>query len=37
MFEAKLADANVLRKIVDSIKELINDVNIEVSPSGLSI
>ncbi len=37
MFEAKLTDGNILRKIVDSIKELVTDVNLEVSPSGISI
>lgn len=37
MFEAKLNDGNVLRKIVDSIKELVTDVNLEVSPNGISV
>jgi proliferating cell nuclear antigen len=37
MFEAKLTDGNILRKIVDSIKELVTDVNLEVSPNGISI
>lgn len=37
MFIAKLADGNLLRKIVDSIKELVTDVNLDVSPSGISI
>jgi proliferating cell nuclear antigen len=37
MFEAKLTDGNILRKIVDSLKELVTDVNLEVSPNGISI
>jgi hypothetical protein len=34
MFEAKLIDGNVLKKIVEAIKDVVNDVNIDVSPSG---
>jgi len=34
MFEAKLNNGVVLKKIVDAIKDLVNDVNIDVTPSG---
>jgi proliferating cell nuclear antigen len=37
MFEATLAEAIILKKIVDSIKDLVTDVNIDATPSGLSI
>ena len=34
MFEAKLLEGNILKKIVEAIKDVVNDVNIDVSPSG---
>ena len=34
MFEAKLTEGLVLKKIVDSIKDIVTDVNIDISPSG---
>ena len=34
MFEAKLMEGNVLKKIVEAIKDVVTDVNIDVSPSG---
>jgi hypothetical protein len=34
MFEAKLLNGNILKKIVEAIKDVVNDVNIDVSPSG---
>lgn len=34
MFEAKLAEGAILKKIVDSIKDIVTDVNIDISPSG---
>ena len=34
MFEAKLTEGHVLKKIIESIKDLVQDVNIDVSPSG---
>jgi len=34
MFEAKLTEGLILKKIIDSIKELVNEVNIDVGPSG---
>ena len=36
MFEAKLAEGNILKKIIEAIKDIVNDVNIDVSPSGKS-
>merc|ERR1740138_145696 len=37
MFEAKLKQGVMLKKIFDSIKDLIEDVNIECTPTGLYI
>jgi len=37
MFEAKLLDGGVLKKIVEAIKDVVTDVNIDVSASGLSL
>ena len=37
MFEATLAEAIILKKIIDSIKDLVTDVNIDTTPSGMSI
>lgn len=34
MFEAKLLEGNILKKIVEAIKDVVNDVNIDVSPAG---
>ena len=34
MFEAKLSEGAVLKKIVESIKDIVTDVNIDISPSG---
>jgi hypothetical protein len=34
MFEAKLIDGGVLKKIVEAIKDVVTDVNIDVSASG---
>ena len=36
MFEAKLSEVSVLKKITEAIKDIINVVNIEASPRGLS-
>jgi hypothetical protein len=36
MFEAKLSEGAVLKKIVESIKDIVTDVNIDISPSGKS-
>ena len=37
MFEAKLQDGSIFRKIVESIKDIVNDVNIDISPAGISL
>lgn len=37
MFEAALTQVSVLKKIVDSLKDLVTEVNIEASPNGTSI
>ena len=34
MFEAKLKEGNILKKIIESIKDIVTDVNIDISPSG---
>lgn len=34
MFEAKLSEGLILKKIVESIKDIVTDVNIDISPSG---
>lgn len=34
MFEAKLAEGMILKKVVESIKDIVNDVNIDISPTG---
>ena len=34
MFEAKLTEGHLLKKIIEAIKDLVTDVNIEVSPAG---
>lgn len=34
MFEAKLLNGNILKKIVEAIKDVVKDVNIDVTPSG---
>lgn len=36
MFEAKLLEGNILKKIVEAIKDVVTDVNIDVSPAGKS-
>lgn len=35
MFEATLTQVVVLRKIVESLKDLVSEVNIEATPSGI--
>ena len=34
MFEAKLQDVSILKRIVDSIKDLVNEVNLDIGSSG---
>ena len=37
MFESILSEALLLKKIIDSIKDLVTDVNIDVTPAGISL
>mmetsp|Transcript_5407 Transcript_5407/g.9088 ORF Transcript_5407/g.9088 Transcript_5407/m.9088 type:complete len:258 (-) Transcript_5407:157-930(-) len=37
MFEAKLSEGHILKKIVEAIKDLVTDVNLDVTPSGISL
>ncbi len=37
MFQASLSEVKVFKKIVEAIKDLVNEVNIETSPTGLSL
>lgn len=37
MFTARLEECSHFRKIIDSIKELVKNVNIDVTPKGISI
>jgi hypothetical protein len=34
MFEAMLLNGNILKKILEAIKDVVNDVNIDASSSG---
>ena len=35
MFEATLKEGVILKKIVESIKDIVNEANIDISPSGI--
>jgi len=37
MFEAKLSDGQVLKKIVEAIKDIVTDVNIDATSAGISL
>lgn len=37
MFEAKLVDGTILKRIVDSIKDLVSDVNLDITEEGISL
>ena len=37
MFEAKINDGTILKRIVDAIKDLVQDVNLDISTSGISL
>ena len=36
MFEAKLTQGLTFKKLIESIKDLVSDINLDVSPSGIS-
>ena len=37
MFEAKLKEGILLKKLIDSIKELVTDINFDISSTGISL
>ena len=37
MFHAKLNEGLLIKKLIDSIKDLVSDINLEVSPMGISL
>jgi len=37
MFEAKITNGSILKKIVEAIKDVVNEVNIDVSKEGISL
>jgi proliferating cell nuclear antigen len=37
MLEARLVQGSVLRKVVDAVKDLVNEANVDVSSSGFSL
>jgi proliferating cell nuclear antigen len=37
MFEAKLSEGHILKRIVEAIKDLVNEINLDVTPSGISL
>ena len=37
IFEAKIQDGTILKRIVDAIKDLVQDVNLDISSGGISL
>ena len=37
MFEAKLTEGHSLKWIAEAIKDLVNEINLDVTPSGISL
>ena len=37
MFEARLVHGHIIKKILDAVKDLVNEASWECSPSGLSL
>lgn len=37
MFEAKLADCALFKKLIESIKDLVTDINLDVAEHGISL
>jgi len=37
MFEAKLSNGGTLKKIVEAIKDVVSDVNLDVTNAGISL
>ena len=37
MFEARLAQGSLLKKLIEAIRELVNEANFDVSSTGISL
>lgn len=37
MFEARLEQGNLLKKVIEAIKDLVTDANLECTPEALSL
>ena len=37
MFEARLVNGNIFKKIVEAIKDLVSEVNFDISNEGISL
>ncbi len=37
MFHAKLNEGLLIKKLIDSIKDLVSDINLEINPMGISL
>lgn len=37
MFEARIIHGSTLKKIIEAIREIVGDVNLECSPNGISL
>ena len=37
MFEARVAQGSLLKKLIESIRELVNEANFDVSSTGISL
>ena len=37
MFHAKLNEGLLIKKLIDNIKDLVSDINWEISPMGISL
>ena len=37
MFVAKLNESILIKKLIESIKDIVSEINLEVSPSGINL
>ena len=37
MFEAQLEESGTIKKLIESIRELVHEVNIEATPAGIAL
>lgn len=37
MFEAKLTEGIILKKLIEAIKDLVSDINLDITQSGISL